>query len=182
MIAFCSFFRESNVFTKEICRVDLTKKIALIDFSSLGCSVSTLEMTIFREIILLVRVNFRSIFLSSWLTPDFCTLMGGNTCPLLPLIRVSNYEINEGLRKVRLKFFPILGEVVVSRVETQLISRNIFCLRQYYRSFTNFCVYPLLTPFITSNWLFPEFCVAEYTYEWGCSFAFNDFYHKCTEL
>ena len=42
-------------------------------------SVSTLEMTIFREIISLVRVNFRSTFLSLWLTQDFDTLMGGNT-------------------------------------------------------------------------------------------------------
>ena len=39
--------------------------------------VSSLETTIFREIILLVRVNFRSTFLSSWLTPNFHTLMGG---------------------------------------------------------------------------------------------------------
>ena len=66
-------------------------------------SVSTLEMTIFREIISLVRVRFRSTFFSSWLTPDFDTLMGGNTGLLLPPIRVSNYEISEELRKVCLK-------------------------------------------------------------------------------
>ena len=40
-------------------------------------SVSTLETTIFREIISLVRVNFRSTFLSSWLTPYFYTLLRG---------------------------------------------------------------------------------------------------------
>jgi len=41
-------------------------------------SVSTLKTTIFREIISLVRVNFRSTFLSFRLTPYFDTLMGGN--------------------------------------------------------------------------------------------------------
>ena len=81
-------------------------------------SVSNLEMTIFREIILLVRVNFRSTFLSSCLTPHFLTLMGGNTCPLLPPIRVTKCGINHGLRKVRLKFFPISQKIVVSRLET----------------------------------------------------------------
>ena len=88
-------------------------------------SVSTLEMTIFREIILLVRVNFRSIFLSSWLTPDFDTLMGGNTCPLLPPIGVSNYEINQELRKVHLKYFQILGKIVISRVETLYVLAHV---------------------------------------------------------
>ena len=56
-------------------------------------SVSTLETTIFREIISLVRVNFSSTFLGSWLTPYFVTLMGGNTHPLLPPIRMEKYRI-----------------------------------------------------------------------------------------
>ena len=51
-------------------------------------SVSILETTIFREIISLVRVNFRQTFLSFWSILYFLTLMGGNTCPLLPPIRI----------------------------------------------------------------------------------------------
>ena len=39
-------------------------------------SVSSLETTIFREIILLVMVNFKHTFLSLWLTQYFATLMG----------------------------------------------------------------------------------------------------------
>ena len=66
-------------------------------------SVSSLETTIFRQIISLVRVNFRRTFLSSWLTPNFYTLMGGNTCPLLPPIRVEKYGVSQELRKVDLK-------------------------------------------------------------------------------
>ena len=57
-------------------------------------SVSTLETTIFREIISLVRVNFRYSFLSSWLTLYFRTLMGGNTCPLLPPIIIWKSKVN----------------------------------------------------------------------------------------
>ena len=82
-------------------------------------SVSSLETTIFREIISLIRVNFRSTFLSSYLTPYFETLMGGNTYPpSIAPIRVSNYKINVELKNVRLKFFLILEEIVVYKLET----------------------------------------------------------------
>ena len=85
-------------------------------------SVSTLETTIFREIISLVRVNSRFTFLSSCLSPYFKTLMGGNTYPLLPPIRVSKYEISEELRKVHLKLTLtneiISRKIVISRLET----------------------------------------------------------------
>ena len=85
-------------------------------------SVSSLEATIFREIISLVRVNFRSTFLSSYLTPYFDTLMGGNTCPLLPPIRVTKCGTKHGLRKVDLKLTLtneiISRKIVVSRDET----------------------------------------------------------------
>ena len=47
-------------------------------------SASSLETTIFCQ----TRQFFRSTFLSSWLTPYFSTLMGGNRGHVLPPIRV----------------------------------------------------------------------------------------------
>ena len=85
-------------------------------------SVSSLETTIFREIISLVRVNFRRTFLSSWLTPNFYTLMGGNTCPLLPPIRVEKYGVSQELRKVDLKNWLVWQKIVVSKLETLYVN------------------------------------------------------------
>ena len=53
-----------------------TLHAALITVFQSYYSVSSLETTIFRQIISLLRVNFRSIFLSSYLTPYFDTHMG----------------------------------------------------------------------------------------------------------
>ena len=54
---------------------------------SIYCNASSLEATIFREIISLLRANFRYTSISSYLTPYFDTLIWGrgrNTYPLLP--------------------------------------------------------------------------------------------------
>ena len=74
-------------------------------------SISSLETTIFCQIVSLVRVNFRLTFLSSCLTPYLYTL--------LPPIRVKISGIN--LRKVRLKNFLFSWNIVVSGVETLYI-------------------------------------------------------------
>ena len=81
-------------------------------------SVSSLETTIFREIISLVRVNFRSTFLSPCLVPHFVTLMGGNRGHVMPPIRVTKRVTKHGLRKVRLKNRLFWRKIVVSRLET----------------------------------------------------------------
>ena len=60
-------------------------------------SVSTLKTTIFREIISLVicsKGQFQIHFSQSLLTPYFETLMGGNTYPLLPPIRIWKPKVN----------------------------------------------------------------------------------------
>ena len=129
------FTLESNVshFTESLFNSVLNWKIQVMPNShsfsnfmwnqakSCQYSVSSLETTIFREIISLVRVIFRSTFLSSWLTPYFDTLMGGNTHPLLPPIRVSKYGVKWELRKVDLKLTLtneiISRKIVVFRVE-----------------------------------------------------------------
>ena len=90
-----------HVTSRKFCKIKFKARIFSIKFREINIftikyyySVSTLETTIFREIILLVRVNFRQTFLSTWLTFNFQTLMGGNTCPLLPPKRVWKSKVN----------------------------------------------------------------------------------------
>ena len=96
-----NFISDSFMIVQDVSYFEYFFKIILVFISWIDMerflvfnySVSTLETTIFREIILLVRVNFRSTFFSPYLNPYFETLMGGNTHPLLPPIRMEKYRI-----------------------------------------------------------------------------------------
>ena len=102
-------------------------------------SVPSLEATIFREIISLVRVNFRSTFLVSYLTPYLTLLWGAihilycphksfqlwnqwgtekSKIPVLSRLIISALSSSSSFTNVDLKFFSFLEKIVVFRVET----------------------------------------------------------------